>query len=266
MASGFRPANQQQAKGLLDVLTFARPDFWGFMGQKAQGDGQGILDALMAPGNALAGQYDQYYDPSSGQTTYGRNGNPYAMMGDASNLSGMVTLGAGAVPGGAGELGMGMRVFHGSPRGDLTTIMPSDRGPLGPGVYSTPSDYLAGRYAKRDGAGTVYSLEAPDNLFHGAKSPEWGSDVNPYQIWRDQKAAVLNVAPESKREAISALFDKMGPQDGYPFFARLSQLMGGDKEAQKLLQDAGFGGISGHVDGFEVNTFRPMQVQGKLGA
>lgn len=269
MPSGYtRPASNQQPKGLLDLLNVTKPTFWSLLGQNTQTTLGGLLgslaDAAMAPGNALAGQYDQYYDPSSGQTTFGRNGNPNAMMGDASNLAGMVTLGAGAVPGGIDELGMGMRVYHGSPEGNIHVLNPSDRGPLGPGVYATPHDNLAARYANRNGDGTVYQLDAPDNLFHGAKNPEWGSDVNPYQIWRDQKAAVLKAAPPSKADEIGALFEKLGPSDGYPFFARLSQIMGGDREAQALLKKSGFDGISGYVDGFEVNMFQPMPVAGKL--
>lgn len=90
----------------MDLLAVTKPKFWDLLSQNVGGVGQGLLDALMAPGNALAGQYDQYYDPSNGQTTYGRNGNPYAMMGDASNLSGMVMTGGMPLPKPEGSLGI----------------------------------------------------------------------------------------------------------------------------------------------------------------
>ena len=179
------------------------------------------------------------------------------MADDASLLAGMATMSPG-VP--ASGLGMGMRVFHGSPSGGLSELSPSSRGPLGPGVYATPHEGLARRYANMDGDGTVYEFDAPDEIFHGTKDPSWGSDVNPYQIWRDQKASVTNAAPSDKKDQIEALFNKLQPEDGYPFFARLSQIMGGDDEAQKLLKKAGYKGISGYVDGKELLMFDPVKL------
>jgi len=63
-----------------------------------------IGNALTAPGNALAGNYNQL--------TVGPDGSVSPMdprmVQDASNLAGMVTLGAGAMPAEAGALRMGM--------------------------------------------------------------------------------------------------------------------------------------------------------------
>ena len=59
------------------------------------GAAQGTGDALMAPGNALAGKYDQREIGADGSVS------PFdpRMVDDAANLAGIVTTGAGAVPG-----------------------------------------------------------------------------------------------------------------------------------------------------------------------
>ncbi len=56
------------------------------------------VSGFTAPGDALAGRYDPMTDLSR--------------IGD---MAGMVTLGAGAMPAAEGELGMGIRAYHGSP-------------------------------------------------------------------------------------------------------------------------------------------------------
>jgi hypothetical protein len=53
--------------------------------------------------------------------------------------------------------------------------------------------------------------------------------------------------------------EKLSPSDGYPFFARLSQIYGSQEGAQKLLRDAGYRGISGNVDGPEIAHFDPVK-------
>lgn len=173
MPSGYtRPRDNSQPQGLMDWMNVTKPSFWGLLGQKAQGMGQGLLDAFMAPGNALAGQYDQYYDPSNGQTTYGRNGNPYAMMGDASNLSGMVTLGAGAVPRPAGALDMGIKAYHGTPHSfdafDISKIGTGEGAQAyGHGLYFAESPGVARTYRdtltiKHDAAAEKWRLSPGD--------------------------------------------------------------------------------------------------------
>lgn len=216
------------------------------------------VNALDRFGRTLTGQEGGYgleYDPSMGRVA------PSQQLFDDANLLGGLAQMNPAVP--ANAFGMGMKLYHGSPSPNIERLMPSDRGPLGPGVYATPTENLAQRYANRDGDGYLYDLEAPDEIFHGTRNPEWDGDVNPFQVWRDQKSAVMAVAPDNKRAEIEKLFDKLSYDDGYPFFARLSNLMGGDTEAQALLRKAGFKGISGFVDGKEVLMFDPVNVTRK---
>lgn len=67
--------------------------------------GRGFASAVMAPGNALMGNYPAYVDPSAPGGV-----DPYsAMIPDAMNLAGLVTLGAGAAPAEPNAMNMGFR-------------------------------------------------------------------------------------------------------------------------------------------------------------
>lgn len=162
------------------------------------------------------------------------------------------------VPVALGEHVLGVGAFHGSPRADLTALQPSTRGPLGPGVYLSPAEQVARRYAGE--TGRVYATDIPDtSLFHGIKSRD--SAISPYQVWRDQSARLVDAVPTGQKAAVAELAGRMDPSDGYPFFARLSQLMGGQDKAQELLKSAGFKGMTGHVDGPEIVHFGPLPLQ-----
>lgn len=200
------------------------------------------------------------YQPTTEDPMTGRMYDP-RQYEDAMNLAALVSTGGMPIPRPLNSLGMGILVHHGSPRAGIDVLKRSERGPLGPGVYASPHQPLAQRYAGEDGK--VYSFEAPDDIFHGMKPWDAGSDVNPYQIWRDQAKAVVSVAPEAKRAEIKALFEKMWPDDGYPFFQRLSNIMGSQEDAQKLLQKAGYKGISANVDGPEVVLFDQVPLPGQ---
>lgn len=143
--------------------------------------------------------------------------------------------------------------YHGSPTHGIEDIAPSARGPMGPGVYMTPNKDIAQRYAGAEGA--VYSRElSGGDLFMGMRAPGSGSDVNPYAVWRGQTDRVAGAAGD-KADQVRELMTRMSPDDGYPFYARLRQLMGSDEAAQGLLRSAGYKGIAGHVDGPEVLLF-----------
>jgi hypothetical protein len=157
---------------------------------------------------------------------------------------------------GAQEAANALRVYHGSPNANLTELVPGARGPFGPAVYMSPVEHVAQRYAGP--SGTMYERSInPDDIFHGIKSSD--SRVNPYEVWRQQTARIVDAASPDKKEAVRALAEKMDPSDGYPFFARLSQLYGSQEEAQKLLKSAGYKGISGLVDGQEIAFFESVR-------
>ncbi len=73
--------------------------------------GQAIIQALMAPGNALRGEYNQVGIMGDGSVTMA---DP-RMYDDATELAGLVGLGAMPMPRPADSLSMGLKMFHGSP-------------------------------------------------------------------------------------------------------------------------------------------------------
>ena len=168
---------------------------------------------------------------------FGINDKPVLQMDAAGGLLG---------GGGAGPL----TAFHGSPQAGLKTLMPGDRGPLGPAVYMSPFEMIAQRYG-----GNLYSAEL-GNIFNGLGSRFLPSNVSPYAVWRQQQQQVGG----KSREAAN-LMDRLSPADGYPFFFDLTRLMGGQTAAQQLLQNAGYKGISGWVDGPEVAHFTPLSLK-----
>lgn len=172
--------------------------------------------------------------------------------------AGLSMLAAAPVVGpGLRRVGKGLRLYHGSPLTQLRELLPSERGPLGPGVYVTPAENYAARYA--GDAGKVYGVDVdPAELFHGIRSRD--SSVNNYEVWRQQGAKLLAAAPEGSKSEIANLLERMDPSDGYPFYARLKQIMGADAEAQGLMKRAGFKGMSGTVDGPEVVLFDPLRL------
>lgn len=147
------------------------------------------------------------------------------------------------------------KLFHGSPRLGLRDLQPSNRGPLGPGVYTTPTEHLAKTYAGE--GGQVYTLpEVPRDLYTGAghrTDEEWFG----FQADRDRLVAA---AEPDKQAAVKAIMDKMWSGDGYPAYQRIAQIYGGDEGAQNLFKRAGFEGIKGIVDGHETLLFNSQQL------
>ena len=78
-------------------------NFWTKATAKASNAWEDMIGGLMAPGNALRGQYDQVQVMPDGSVS---QFDP-RMVQDASSLAGMVTLGSGAIPRPVGTLNMG---------------------------------------------------------------------------------------------------------------------------------------------------------------
>jgi hypothetical protein len=153
----------------------------------------------------------------------------------------------------------GFDVWHGSPKAGLTELMPSPEGTgaLGPGVYASPFQNVAGRYGDN-----VYQFTTPNDLFLGAGN-RWDDipiDVSSYQVWRDQVARLAAANPE-QADMIKAAGDKM-LYDGYPFFRELAYRMGSKEAAQELYKRAGFKGLTAMVDGPEVVMFDRVPLPG----
>lgn len=231
--------------GLLDALSQTWPARMG----------KGILDAVQLPGQVagglLATQPSQPgmwsdVDEARQQATQG------TMMNRAADLAGLVMGGSYAVPKPRGAITSGFSepLYHGSPQSGLTELTPSVRGPLGPGVYATPMEHIAGRYA--GSSGNMYQLpEKTRDIYrgHGHRSDaDWFG-------YKDDMNRLVAAAEPDKRHAVEELVGKMWSGDGYPLYQRLRALYGSDEAAQNLFKRAGFEGLSGQVDGPEVLLF-----------
>ena len=177
-----------------------------------------------------------------------------------------VSDGGLAAPGMMGAI----RAYHGSPRTDLSVLKPSESGALGPGVYFSPAENVAQRYA--GSSGKVYSATMPDNLFYGAGG-RWdelgyGANANPYEIWRRQVASLVNAAPEGQRGAIQGAAARLSTGDGYPLYADVRRIMGSDAATTELFRKAGFQGITGFADGPEIALFgeQPLGIRAYHGS
>jgi hypothetical protein len=166
-----------------------------------------------------------------------------------------------------GEVATGtgpVKLFHGSPKHDLTELRPSERGPLGPGAYLTPNEGVAKRYAGPEGK-LYEKVVEEDDYFQGMRSSV-DDNANPYQTWRDQTKRLVDAAEPENKAAVSALMEKMDYSDGYPFYARLKGMLGSDEKAQDLIRKAGYKGLTGNVDGPEWVNFDPVTLGAKLPA
>jgi hypothetical protein len=221
--------------------------------------------AGFAPGGGLvdaAKPYKEGLQKTAEATKAFREGR----YGDAARHygSGMIDTAAAGLSAGSeltpfAKLAMAMiPAYHGSKLKGLTDIAPSPRGALGPGAYFTPNKNVAAQYAGPEGR--IYDTQIDDaTIFQGIRSND--SSVNPYQVWRDQTARLVDAAEPEMKQAISDIATKMDPNDGYPFFVRLAQLYKSEDGAQDLLKRAGFKGISGVADGPEIAMFDNVPVK-----
>jgi hypothetical protein len=170
----------------------------------------------------------------------------------ATDLAGMVMGGGslGGVPKGSVGSTFSEPLYHGSPRTNLHFLNPSERGPLGPGLYASPSESIAKSYAGPEGR--IYEMpEVNRDIYRGAghrTDEEWAG-------FKADKQRLIDAAEPEKRDAISKMLDSMWSGDGYPAYQRLVHMYGGDEGAQNLFRRAGFEGISGQVDGPETVLF-----------
>lgn len=211
----------------------------------------GVADVLMQANQAMPWGGN---DPSAiGINPAEGSIDPSVMVPWATNMAGMAQAGTIAGPAVPGAVGQGMRttLYHGSPVEGLTRLAKSDRGPLGPGVYTSPAKQISEAYARGDG--TVYELPAKERdiyLGHGHRTDdEW------FGFKEDQKRLIEAAEPEN-RPKIEAILSKMWSSDGYPTYQRIARdVYGSDAGAQELFRRAGFQGVSGQVDGPEVLLF-----------
>lgn len=226
----------------------------GFLGDAASSAWQ----AFTLPGRALTGQIGRPDEMP-----------PSEAVGEAMNFAGNVTLGGLGTRGSAAMGAMdpnaltvsGLKVYHGSPKAGLTELLPSERGPLGPGVYATPNMNVARQYAGPDGH--MYTMETGD-IFNGlGRHGNVPADVSHYAVYKEETKRILDAAPAKARDELKSKLERLGPDEGYLVYWEMRRMFG-DEGAQQILKDAGFSGMSGFVDGPEVVMFgnvRPNKVK-----
>jgi hypothetical protein len=107
----------------------------------------GTLNALSVPGKAARGEYPLVIDPETGVNYF------EGMAEDAASLASTLTMGAGLAPVRGASLGMGFRVFHGSPhdfdRFDMSKIGTGEGAQAyGRGLYFAENQGVAEQYSK----------------------------------------------------------------------------------------------------------------------
>jgi len=192
--------------------------------------------AVTLPGDVYAGRVDPLSEEG---------------IGRAADLGGLVMGGTfGGAPKGSIGSGFADPLWHGTPKQGLTHLEPSTRGPLGPGVYTSPAEQIAKGYAWE--GGPLHQLpEKTRDIYrgHGHRSDaEWYG-------FKEDKARLLAAAEPEKKEAVSKILDKAWSNDGYSVYGNLRNLYKGDEGAQGLFKKAGFEGLSGLVDGPETLLF-----------
>lgn len=168
----------------------------------------GTVSAVSAPGKAANGFYDLLVDPNTGENYYG------GMAEDASNLAGMMTLGAGAIPRPAGTLDMGFKAYHGSPH-DFDKF---DMSKIGTGV-GAPDAYSRGLYFSGAEKNAEHFKKLGASPMIGGKKGMSGLSSDAYElVWRfthddGKRGTLADVA--SRAEA-----DLIARQKELPFSAR----------------------------------------------
>lgn len=174
-----QPLPTNEGGGLMDLLFGSKASqFWPELGRGAQDTFMSLLtstgNALMAPGNAAAGNYDQVMIGPDGSVS------PFdpRMVDDAAGLAGLIGVGAAPVPRPSNSLGM----FGG------VKAATADKAAL------AQAEKMAADGASRDaiwnatgwfkGADGKWRFEIPDNVSHmkGSGTPSeladrWGSTV-----------------------------------------------------------------------------------------
>jgi hypothetical protein len=143
-------------------------------------------------------------------------------------------------------------LYHGSMIPELKELTASSRGPLGPGVYTTPSEQIAKRYGDN-----VYRV--PNEGLDVYRGAGYNTDQEYYGYKADKERLAKSVEPEMK-DQILPLIDKMGHMDGYPLYQSIIRAYRSEDKGQDLFKRAGFHGISGLVDGPETLLFDKQKV------
>ena len=148
-------------------------------------------------------------------------------------------------------------LYHGSPVAGLTTIKASQRGPLGPGVYTSPASQISGHYAGE--GGTVYKVPHESlDIYRG----EGHRTDDQWFGYKDDKRRLLEALPDEHRATLEPFIERMWSGDGYPTYQEMRRVLGGDEAAQAVFKKAGFHGISGQIDGPETLIFGDVNLPG----
>lgn len=148
-------------------------------------------------------------------------------------------------------------VYHGT-SADIDAMRPSERGAIGPGVYSSPYLGVAQRYGD-----AVYPLSLKGKEFNatGMSVNGAGGKYISSTIAGDDVRRLLegvDIEKESQRMA-----DSLARYDGAPGDAVWILLSSkfGKEEAQRRIQSLGYDHIRGNQDGIEIVTLDPRNIR-----
>lgn len=249
-------AQEGRPKGLLDAMP--EPGLRGLLGQmiydaansaglgsnanRMRNEASAIMDLIPGVGEAV-GADDARRSFNAGN--YGQ-----AALDAGTTLLGAIPGGGDLAAGAAKAVMMSLPMYHGSRAADLTELLRSDRGALGPGVYATPAPNIAERYGDN-----VYELEDVPRDIHQGLGSRYGSG------WDADNERLLRAVEPEKRAELEAIIGKMWSGDGYPMRSRIAQMYRDESKAEDLYRRAGFEGIAGHADGPEVVLFEKQKVR-----
>ena len=95
-------------------------------------------------------------------------------------------------------------LYHGSPTAALRTLSASDRGPLGPGVYTSPAKGIANSYAGPEG--NIYELPTEGkDIYRGIghrSDDEWYG-------FKSDRDRLIQAAEPDKRPHVQDIMDKL---------------------------------------------------------
>lgn len=145
-----------------------------------------------------------------------------------------------------------MRAYHGSRVAGITAFKPSERGAFGPGIYFG-RESLARAYAGEEG--TVYPADIEGRLF--SFMPEWVYGFNKEAI-NGRIQNVLGHLPDgAAKDAFNAWWKDGTGHNVSDVYDRLTRGAFSREQVSKAIADAGYSGIEGIADGYEIVVFDP---------
>jgi hypothetical protein len=148
-------------------------------------------------------------------------------------------------------------LYHGS-NADIEAFRPSERGAIGPGVYTTPQAMVAERYGD-----AVYPVYTRGKIFNASGSALKGLNdfyVSSSITEHDVNKLFEGVSHEKISPRILSNLKEYGEAAGDAVWYSLRSAVG-KEEAQSRIKELGYRHILSNEDGHEVVTFDPADIR-----